>query len=200
MFYLKPIQIIDYTLETPAASEPITLAEAKTHLRIDTTDYDSIITPLISTVRQYGEAITGRDFINKTYKGYLDQFPCDGIEIRKSKLQSITSIKYYINSILTTLNSANYYFTKADNAFSKIYLVDGQDYPTTDSKKQAIEILFVVGYGATAASVPEGLKQAMLSHLTALFNNTGDCVNSDQSQFKSLYYPYILADKFITVL
>lgn len=196
MIFCTPIT--NYTVETAAASEPITLTEAKTHLRIDTSDYDSIITPLIATVRQFGEAVTGRDFINKTYKGYLDSFPHESIEIRKSKLQSITSIRYYINNILTTFSSANYYFTKADNSFSKIFLVDGSTYPSTDNRMQAVEVLFVAGYGADATFVPQGLKQAMLSHLAVLFNNAGDCV-ADDSQFMALYSPYTLASKFIVV-
>ncbi|MBV9418770.1 MAG: phage head-tail connector protein, partial [Alphaproteobacteria bacterium] len=35
-------------LTTPPATEPITLAEAKTHLKVDTTDDDALITRLIA--------------------------------------------------------------------------------------------------------------------------------------------------------
>ena len=194
-------QPINYVLVTDSATEPLTLTEVKTYLRIDGTDYDSILTPLIKTVRQLGEKITGRDFINKTWKTYLDYFPddCEGIEIRKSKLQSITHIKYYLSGVLTTLSSAVYYIT--DEAFySSIYVVDGQTYPTADTRKQSVVITFVSGYGADATYVPQALKQAMLAHIAFLFENTGDCSDSGEAQFKGMYLPYIVPQKLVLVI
>lgn len=189
----------EYILAEDAASEPLTLSEVKTHLRLDGSDYDDILTPLIKTARQFGEEITGRDFINKTYKCYLDAFPtyCDGrILIKKSKLQSITSIKYYLDDVLTTLDSSIYYITDSPT-YASIYLKNNQSYPVTiDERKQAVEITFVAGYGASASSVPQGLKQAMLSHITYLYKNAGDCAN-DYLQFRELYFPYIIADKLV---
>ena len=75
-YYNTLIQPTNYILVTDAATEPLTLAEVKTFLRIDTTDYDAILTPLIKTARQLCEKITGRDMINKTWKTYLDNFSC----------------------------------------------------------------------------------------------------------------------------
>lgn len=199
-----------YTLVTDSATEPLTLAEVKTHLRIDGTDYDAILEPLIKTVRQLAEKITGRDFINKTWKTYIDCFPsyalapyysnfCDSIEIKKSKLSSITSIKYYIDDVLTTLSSSIYYITDVDT-YSSIYLDSDSSYPATDTRKQAVEIIFVSGYGADATFVPEALKQAMLSHITFLYENAGDCVDNGQSQFKSMYLPYIIYQNLVQVI
>lgn len=193
-----------YILETDAAEEPITLTEVKTALRIDGTDYDSILTPLIKTARQIGEKITGRDFVNKTWKLYMDDFPCadsEGIEIEKSKLQSITSIKYYIDSVLTTLSSSSYYKTNDVN-YSSIYLVDGQNYPNVDDRKQAVEIIFVSGYGASASDVPQAIKQALISMVTALYENAGDCAessNGQMTQFKYLFSGYIIPQKLVRV-
>jgi len=207
----------DYILTTDSATEPLTLAEVKTYLRIDTTDYDNILTPLITTVRQLAEKITGRDFINKTWTTYLDFFPSSNyfallpyvcnypydysIELKKSKLQSITSIKYYINDVLTTLSSSIYYISN-EASYSSIYLTDGQSYPSVDTRKQAVEIIFLSGYGATAADVPEALKQAMLVHIAYLFENTGDCADNSSGgqQYKSMYLPYILPQKLVLVI
>ncbi len=193
-----------YILQTDAATEPVTLAEVKAQLRIDGTDYDAILTPLIKTARQIAEKITGRDFINKTWKAFLNRFPCGddiGILIEKSKLQSITSIKYYIDTVQTTLSSANYYKTE-DADYSSVWLVDGQSFPDSDSRKQAIEIIFVSGYGATAADVPQALKTALLSMITALYENAGDCSegsDGQQAQFRSLLAPYIIPQKMVLV-
>ena len=189
---------INYILVTDSATEPLSLAEVKTYLRIDGTDYDNILTPLIKKVRQLAEKITGRDFINKTWKTYLDYFPddCEGVELRKSKLQSITHIKYYASSVLTTLSSAVYYNTD-ESFYSSIYVVDGQTYPVSDDIKQSVVITFVSGYGSSSTDVPQALRQAMLSHIAYLFENTGDCGDQGVSQFQEMYAPYIVPQKMI---
>jgi uncharacterized phiE125 gp8 family phage protein len=204
LYHKKPdlIAARNYELIIAAESTPITLDEIKDHIRetfgID--DYDNQLMSLINVVAEYGEKLTGRDFINKTYKGYLDCFPnCawQSIEIRKSKLQSISSIKYLVDNVETTLDSAKYYFTQNNN-FSSIYLVDGESWPDNeDKRKQAVIIEFVAGYGDDSCDIPTSLKQAMLSHLTTLFKNAGDCTNTEgvKAQFASLYSAFILPSK-----
>lgn len=192
----KTLSPSNYVLVTDSASEPITLSEVKTHLRIDGSDYDSILTPYIKTARQIGEKVTGRDFINKTWKTFVNDFPCSdvGIEIQKSKLQSITSIQYYVDDSLTTFDSSNYYFTESDNQYSQIFVNDGVSYPSNvDNRKQAVVITFVSGYGADASDVPQALKQAMLSHISYLYYNAGDCTSQEGvAQYQSLYSAYKL--------
>lgn len=191
-------QPTNYILVTDAASEPLSLSEVKDYLKVSGTDFDDQITNLIVAVRQYGEIITGRDFVNKTWKTYLDVFPsCNvGINIRRSKLQSITSIEYYTSDVLTAYSSANYYITD-ESGYASIYLKSSvASWPTVDDRKQAAVITFVSGYGADATSVPDGIKQAMLSQIAALFDNYGDCA-VDDAQFKGLYQYYILGEKFL---
>lgn len=191
-------QPINYTLITDATSEPITLNEVRNHLRIDGIDYDAILTPLIKTARQIAEKTTGRDMINKTWRTYLDCFPsCNGIEIKKSKLQSITSIKYYINDILTTQDANSYYFT--DEEYSSIEIKNSYSWASTDERKQAVQITFVSGYGADSSFVPQALKQAMLSHVAYLYENAGDCIDGGETQFKKLYFPYILPQLLVSL-
>jgi uncharacterized phiE125 gp8 family phage protein len=205
MFYKKNnnnVIVKDYILITPAASFPITLQEAKDYLKISGSDQDAEITQLIATATDIGERITGRDFINKTYTGFLDCFPndCVGLEIRKSKLQSITSIQYYLDDVLTVFNSSNYYTTQS-NSYSSIYLNDSSNYPSTDTRKQAVEITFIAGYGAIAEDVPETLKKAILTHIAYLFENKGDCDGcGSDSVAKGIYRTYVLPSLFFRVV
>lgn len=208
------MKITEYSLLTPAVSPALNLDEVKAHLKISGTDYDSQLLGLIEVVTQYAEKATGRDLINKTYKGYADSFSLlldsliktgyyptncqDGIQIRKSKLQSITSIQYYLDGVLTTLSSADYYFTDSTD-YSSIYLVEGKTWPTADNRKQAVIITFVAGYGDDDCNIPKLLKQAMLSQLTLLFENAGDCAEETE-QFKQLYTPWIIASNFVRVV
>lgn len=63
------------------AGEPITLAEAKLHLRVDVTDDDALITSLISAARMAAETICRRAFVTQSWKVVIDQFPAPGMNI-----------------------------------------------------------------------------------------------------------------------
>lgn len=55
-----------WKITTPVSTEPITLSDAKTYLRIDFTDDDTLITNLITRARGLAERITGRAFATQT--------------------------------------------------------------------------------------------------------------------------------------
>ena len=59
-------------------SEPLTLDDAKLHLRVTDTAQDSLISALISAARSQAEQITRRALISQKWKLYLDRFPWPG--------------------------------------------------------------------------------------------------------------------------
>jgi uncharacterized phiE125 gp8 family phage protein len=196
------VKPINYILTAKSVAPAVELDEIKEQLRetSGTNAFDTQLLALIDAATQFGENLTGRDFINKSYRCYLDCFPsnCQGIQIRKSKLQSIISIQYYKDGILTPVDSSSYYFTDSNN-YSSIYLTEGSDWPTDiDHRKQALIIEFVSGYGDDSCDIPPLLRQALISHIIALFKNAGDCVdNQSQAQYKSLYYSFILSNLLV---
>lgn len=52
----------EFKVITQVATEPITLADAKTYLRVDYSDEDALITDIISRARSYAERATHRAF------------------------------------------------------------------------------------------------------------------------------------------
>lgn len=197
-------QPVNYSLVTGAGSIlPVNLPDVKNWLKVPNTLTvdDNLIISVIKSATSTFEKITGRDLINKTYKTYLDAFPCvnglnyytgtsslafkyndNGIVLRKSKLQSITSIQYYLDGVLTTWNAVNYYITDLPD-YSAIYLVDGKEFPSNvDIRKQAVVINFVAGYGSSNANVPEDIKQALFQFIAYLYENRGDCASSKDMQ------------------
>jgi uncharacterized phiE125 gp8 family phage protein len=156
------------TLTTPATVEPVTVAELKSHLRLDGSDEDPYLETLIETARMEAENYTGRQFVNATWSWVLDRFPCSStFELPKAPLSSVTSITYTDDQGNTgqVWDASKYIVDAPSGPYvvpGRVSLAYGQSYPNTYPQINVITILFVAGYGATAASVPAPIKQAIL--------------------------------------
>lgn len=143
-------------VSTAAASDPISVAELKTHCRIDTDAEDDYISALISAATQDTQAVQWRQFVNATYTLTLSAFPVgDYIELPRPPLSSITSLKYLdADGAQQTWASSNYRMDKSCEP-GRICLAYNVSWPTIRSQSNAIEIVFVAGYGAAGSNVPE---------------------------------------------
>jgi uncharacterized phiE125 gp8 family phage protein len=153
---------------TPPATEPVSLAEARLHLKVDTTDDDTLISALISAVREQAEHRTGRALITQTLELVLDGFPED-IELPKPPALAITSISYYdSNGALQVLDSADY---SLDSDSEPAWLVPayGLSWPATYNMPNAVRVRYTAGYGA-ASDVPTAYKAWILAALSTMYN------------------------------
>lgn len=178
-----------YNVSTAPVNKPVTLVEAKVHLKIDAADatQDDYLNLLLDMATAFGEKYTKRTFINTGFTTFRDDFN-DSFLLRRSKVSAIASIKYLVSDTLTTLATSVYDFTDV-TGFSEIFLKVDQVFPTNvDQVPQAVEIIFTAGYGADATDVPADVKFAMLNHIADLYSNRGDCAGSGVSgAVKSLY-------------
>ena len=151
------------TLSVAPTVEPITLEELKAHLHVLTSDDDGYISDLIPGVRKKVEYDLRRALITQTWKMYLDNFPSSGeiIRIPYPPLQSISSIKYYDTANVQQEWSNTEYEVDIYSAPARVGTVSGYTWPSTYTRMNAVEIIFVAGYGATATTVPRTVKQAM---------------------------------------
>jgi uncharacterized phiE125 gp8 family phage protein len=62
-------------LTSAPAEEPVTVDEAKLHLRISGTEEDTLITMLISAARAHAENVCRRAFVTQKWDLFLDAFP-----------------------------------------------------------------------------------------------------------------------------
>ena len=62
-------------LVTPPSVEPVSLAEAKAHLRVDVADDDLLIANLITAARMQAENLCRRVFVTQQFALYLYAFP-----------------------------------------------------------------------------------------------------------------------------
>ena len=163
-----------YIVTVEPSTTPLTLAETKSYLKDPPDADDILVTCLIETVTEYAELYMKRDLITRTYKTFRDDFS-DCLELRRSPSQSVTSVKYFLDSVLTTV-STDIYFLTQETAFSKLALKLNQVWPTDeDNIEQAVEIIFKSGFGDTETTIPEDIRTALLQHVAALYENRGDC-------------------------
>lgn len=173
-----PIRLI-----TPPAAEPVTLTEAKAHLRVDHSADDVLISSMIEASRVYCEQFTARAFVTQTWEMVIDQFPPNDLMIPLPPLQSVTSIKYDDGGgVEQTLGATEY---EVDTVSQPGWIV-----PVTTGWPSSIwqginsvRIRFVAGYDPgtdspidLAANVPQSLKAAILLHVGQLYDQREDIV------------------------
>jgi len=154
---------------TAPSVEPITLTQAKVHLRVDDDSSDDLITALIVAARQYAEKYTNRAFITQTLRAYFDNFT-PVIRLPRPLLQSVTSVKYIdTNGTEQTVSSSLYKVDVASQP-SRVVPVFGEVWPSARYEINAVYVEYVAGYGV-AAAVPDDIKQAMYLHIGHMFEN-----------------------------
>lgn len=147
-------------LVTGPTVEPVTLAEAKLHCRVEHSDDDSLITGLITTARVYVEQRCWISLCTQTWRKYLDEWPGECLALTYPPVSAITGVTYKDDAGNTQTLSSSVYTLTPDNLF--FCLAANQDWPTTELWPQwPIAITYTAGYGL-AAAVPTPLKQAML--------------------------------------
>ena len=158
---------------TPPVAEPVTLAEAKLHLRVDTVDEDSLILALIAVARQAAEHETGRALITQTLRLTLGAFPADGaIKLPQGPVQSITQVQYVDTAGATQTLSGSLYALDNASEYSDHYLLPAYDttWPTPRDQPNAVWVDYVAGYG-NAGAVPQAIKQWLLLAIGDVYAN-----------------------------
>ena len=185
-------------VQTGPAVEPISTAQAKTHLRITHSDDDTYIDTLIATAREYCERFTWRKLISQTWKMFLTDWPDgDVIQIPFGELQSVTHLKYKdTDGDQTTWGAANY-IVDTDSALGRIVLAYSITWPTTELyPSNPIEIQFVCGYGDAGSDLPAPLIQAMKILIADYYENRENSVVGTITQktraAEALMLPYVL--------
>lgn len=150
-------------LGTAPTSEPVTTAEAKSHLRVDIADDDTLIAALIAAARQAFEEINGRSLFTTTWKLILDAWPAgETIVLPRPPLQSVTSIVYTDTDGNTTVWGASNYVVETMRTPGRVYLGYNKSWPTATLRPASpITVTYVSGW-ADVADIPQRYKQAIL--------------------------------------
>jgi uncharacterized phiE125 gp8 family phage protein len=169
------------TRVTAPASEPLTLAEAKLYLRIDSHHEDTLLTDLIVAVRMIGESWMRCSLLSQTWMLAYDYGIPESIWLPMGPVSSLISVVIVNQDTTTvTIDPGTYWLGAAQNAM----VMAG---PLLGFK---IRITYNTGYG-DAAAIPRPIKQGLLAHLATMYDSrgeTGEVALPEQSV--ALYMPF----------
>jgi uncharacterized phiE125 gp8 family phage protein len=173
------------------AIEPVTLSEAKTHLRVDDSAEDAYITSLITVARTTAEDRTGRTLITTTWRYTIDEFP-DAIPLANPPIISVVSLQYKRDSdgTVVTLNGTEYLLDTV-NQPGWIVPAFGKQWPATRDEINSVIVTYTAGYGTTAASVPAPLKQWILLAVGDMYDQSRS-LSSERAMVPSKFVDSLL--------
>tara|TARA_R100001163_G_scaffold26841_1_gene21832 strand:+ start:550 stop:1128 length:579 start_codon:yes stop_codon:yes gene_type:complete len=164
-----------YQVITAASTFPISLTEAKSHLKVDTSADDTYITSIIKAATQLSEEYTNRFFINTTVKQFASSFK--EIEtLFKSKVSAVNHVKYYDSDNTLQTLAPSVYNKQLEYEPAQIQLAYNKSYPKITKRNDAVEVEYTVGYGGSASDVPEIIKQAILLTIGNFYENRNSVI------------------------
>jgi uncharacterized phiE125 gp8 family phage protein len=154
---------------------PVTVAEAKDHLRIVNGDLDGEVEAALLAAIEYCESTAGRSLrISHTLTQKFCQWPCDPVQFDRQPAKAISSVKYYDqDGVEQTLSSSNYRLQLSSLAAGYLEWDDDFTRPTLDTREDAVTITYTAGY-TDIASVPAMAKYAIKLKLAELFGDLQD--------------------------
>jgi uncharacterized phiE125 gp8 family phage protein len=150
-------------LAAAPATEPIALAEAKAHLRVDGSAEDTLIASLIVTSRLHVEAAAGLALITQSWSWFRDAWPPGpALDLPLRPVQSVAALRIYdAGGAAAALDPAGYILDGA-GAPPRIVRQGALVWPVPGRVANGIEVAFTAGYGDAAEDVPAPIRQAIL--------------------------------------
>lgn len=146
---------------TAATAYPVSVAEAKAYLNLDSSADDTLIQALIEAAVDQAENMTRRQFCQATFEIVLDEFPQSdpygvyAIELPGAPLQSVTSITYTdTDGDEQTVGSGDYTVDTA-SIVGRVYPAYGESWPSTREIPNAVVIRYVAGWAMDDSTSPE---------------------------------------------
>jgi uncharacterized phiE125 gp8 family phage protein len=190
---LKPVRTVAPTADL------ISLNDAKLHLRVDHSDDDTLISGLIAAAVAHLDGysgVLGRALLTQTWKIEANAFD-DPMRMPVGNLLAVTSVKYYDASNAQQTLATSVYGTFTDTLGPFVALKSNQSWPAIYTRRDAVEVIWTAGYGATAATVPVAIRHAALLIIGHWYENRstisiGDSVAEMPMAATSLLEPYRL--------
>jgi uncharacterized phiE125 gp8 family phage protein len=181
---------MQFRLLTGPLAEPITLTDAKAHLRVDLSDDDVLITRLIAAAREWVEAQTGRALMTQSWRLSTNTWPgTDSVGLVRPPVQAVTAVRTISAAGDATIWAAENYALSQGTEPQRLLRLSG-GWPEPGRADSGIEIDLTCGYGANAADVPAALRQAILLKVAQLYERRGEDAGASPDMSLALLAPF----------
>ena len=162
-------------LTSPPTAEPVTLVDAKAHLRLTIPDDDVYITTLITTARRAVENRFAISLMQQSWALFADAWPADNVfRIPLWPVLSVDGLTSFADDDTALIIDPGNYFLDAATRPARLALRQGRAFPAPTRKINGLKLSFTSGFGATAASVSAEIKQALMAIVADWYQNRGD--------------------------
>lgn len=165
---------------TASTVDAVLLGDARQWLKLENSDEDGLIMPLIGAARRLVEAQSKQVLLASGWRLTLDCFPFatrspDDLEEGLIRLpfgpvSAVTAIGYRDSAGVAQVMAPADYLVDLSRTPSRIAPAYGKAWPATRAQIAAVTVDFTAGY-ASAAAVPEDLKLAMKLLVAHWFEN-----------------------------
>ena len=158
---------------TQPAVEPVTLAEAKAHLRVDISTDDALISSIIRASREWCEEYLDRTLVHTQWTMKMDAFPREFVLPRPPMASSgtvtATTVTYTLETLSTATLPASEYRVDRDATPGVIRQTYAGTWPGHLMDQNSVSVSWWGGYGADGTSVPAAIRSAMLMLISSLY-------------------------------
>ena len=161
-----------WTTVTPGALEPLSLDEAREHLRIEHDDDLLLLEQYVKSARDWAEQYTGRALVTQTVQAFFLGFPVNGVlMLPRPRLQSVSWVKYTLGTgVQQTLDASTYRVVNGCEP-GELLLAPSKSWPSDVlDVGLPVTVQYVAGYG-DPEQVPASIKQGMLWVLGHMYEN-----------------------------
>ena len=143
--------------------KPISVAEAKKHLRIEHMDDDGYLDRLVDAAVSYVDAngVLGKPIIVRKFVLEFTEKPTWPVRLPFSNFTELENIKVIQDGTLVTLENDDFQIG-SDGDFRTVSPIKGTDWPVADDVPYAYQICYKAGMSGNAGGVPETIKHALL--------------------------------------
>jgi len=145
----------------------LTLAETKSHLRIDGASDDDVIAALISAATDFLERDVGLALVDQTWRYYVDNgAPGCVIALARHPAKQIDAVTAWDDNGTAVNIPPQHWFLNTMTHPARLRF--GDSLPVA-SVLNGLEIDVICGFGPTGADVPDTLRQALLALIAHWF-------------------------------
>jgi len=197
-------------LVTAPTVEPVTAAEVRLHTRIDSSAEDAVLNVWIATARRLAEDFQRRAYITQTWECGFDAFPASMFWLPRCPLRQVLQISYFdvdndetilyythLNDETTSTTPEPDPSVGTDDFWIDLYAEPGRvslayetTWPTATLRPiDAVRVRYVAGYGATSATVPAAVRDAIMLYCAWRYENRTAEAGEAPEQFYNLLNP-----------